>query len=60
VVVGWLCHLLLIADGEVARGSPVKHIMSETVATAHEMTKFAVVERVRGKGVMVRYPGQES
>jgi uncharacterized protein (DUF488 family) len=55
--VWWRCHRRMIADAEVARGIPVKHIMSATVAKGHEMTGFAVVERRRGRGVMVRYPG---
>jgi uncharacterized protein (DUF488 family) len=55
--VWWRCHRRMIADAEVARGIPVKHIMSARVAKGHEMTKFAVVERRRGRGPLITYPG---
>jgi hypothetical protein len=47
----------MIADAEVARGIPVKHIMCARVAMGHEMTMFAVVERRRGRGPLITYPG---
>ena len=55
--VWWRCHRRMIADAEVARGIPVKHIMSATVAKGHEMTGFAVVEKRRGRGPVITYPG---
>jgi len=55
--VWWRCHRRMIADAETARGIPVKHIMSATVAKAHEMTEFAVVRKGRGKAPVVTYPG---
>jgi len=55
--VWWRCHRRMIADAEVAQGIPVKHIMSATVAKGHEMTGFAVVEKRRGRGPVITYPG---
>ena len=55
--VWWRCHRRMIADAEVARGIPVRHIMSATVAKGHEMTGFAVVEKRRGRGPVITYPG---
>lgn len=57
--VWWRCHRRMIADAEVARGIPVKHLMSATVATRHELTEFAVVTRARKRGgaPVVAYPG---
>jgi uncharacterized protein (DUF488 family) len=56
--VWWRCHRRMIADAEVARGIPVKHIMSATVAKGHEMTGFAVVKKKgRGRGPVITYPG---
>ena len=56
--VWWRCHRRMIADAEVARGIPVRHIMSETVARLHELTEFAVVNRSRRPPV-ITYPGEE-
>jgi uncharacterized protein (DUF488 family) len=54
----WRCHRRMIADAEVARGIPVKHIMSATSATQHELTAFAVVRKRRGRagGPVITYP----
>lgn len=52
--VWWRCHRRMIADAEVARGIPVRHIMSATSATPHELTAFAVVKKRR---VHARAPG---
>jgi uncharacterized protein (DUF488 family) len=38
--VWWRCHRRMIADAEVARGIPVKHILRETSAQQHELTEF--------------------
>ena len=54
--VWWRCHRRMIADAEVARGIPVKHIMSQTVAKPHELTEFAVVKRRRGRPPLIAYP----
>ena len=56
--VWWRCHRRLIADAEVARGIPVKHLMSETVAKRHEVTEFAVVEKRRGQTPTITYPAK--
>ena len=58
----WRCHRRMIADAEVARGIPVKHIMSETLAQRHELTAFAVVKKNRrcAGGLMITYPGSSS
>jgi uncharacterized protein (DUF488 family) len=48
----WRCHRRLVADALSARGIEVRHIMSATVAPAHELTEFARVESGR-----VSYPG---
>jgi len=57
--VWWRCHRRMIADAEVARDIPVKHVMSATLATRHELTKFAVVTKAGKRGVapVVTYPG---
>jgi hypothetical protein len=47
----------MIADAEMARGIPVRHIMSATVAKAHEITAFAVVKKRRGRSAVITYPG---
>ena len=54
--VWWRCHRRMIADAEVARGVPVKHIMSEKMATRHELTDFAVVKKRHGQAPMIIYP----
>lgn len=56
--VWWRCHRRMIADAEIARGIPVKHIMSPTTATPHELTEFAVVTRPRGRAgpPVITYP----
>lgn len=62
--VWWRCHRRMIADAEVARGIPVKHIMSATSATQHELTAFAEVKKGRGharagggsQGPVITYP----
>ena len=56
--VWWRCHRRMIADAEVARGIPVKHIMSESVAKPHDLTEFAVVKKRRGRVPMIWYPDQ--
>ena len=50
--VPWRCHRSLIADALVARGIPVKHILSGIRAEPHSITPWA---KVRGK--RVTYPG---
>lgn len=57
--VWWRCHRRMIADAEVARGIPVKHMMSPSLATRHELTEFAVVTKAGNRGVapVVTYPG---
>ena len=57
--VWWRCHRRMIADAEVARGIPVKHIMSGTVAKPHEMTEFAVVRKQGRKPPLISYPGTD-
>jgi len=54
--VWWRCHRRMIADAETARGIPVKHLMSERVATSHELTEFAVVKKRIGHAPAIRYP----
>lgn len=56
--VWWRCHRRMIADVEVARGIPVKHVMSLTKASLHEMTEFARVKKRRGRLAQVSYPGE--
>jgi hypothetical protein len=46
----------MIADAEVARGIPVKHVMSEKIAKRHEVTEFAVVEKRKGRTPVITYP----
>ncbi|NNM85353.1 MAG: DUF488 domain-containing protein [Phycisphaerales bacterium] len=53
----WRCHRRMIADAEVARGIPVRHIMSERTAKPHEITPFARIRRLRTRCVSVDYPG---
>ncbi len=54
--VWWRCHRRMIADTEAAYAIPVKHIMSETSATRHELTEFAVVRKSRGRAPVITYP----
>jgi uncharacterized protein (DUF488 family) len=54
--VWWRCHRRMIADAETARGIPVKHVMSRTVAKPHELTEFAVVRKRRGREPVISYP----
>jgi uncharacterized protein (DUF488 family) len=49
--VPWRCHRSLIADALTIRGIAVSHIMSETKATPHRLTAFALVE-----GDRITYP----
>lgn len=42
--VPWRCHRSLIADALVARGIPVREILSATSQRPHELTPFARVE----------------
>ena len=49
--VPWRCHRSLIADALAVRGWTVRHIMTETKADTHRLTRFAVVEQDR-----VTYP----
>jgi uncharacterized protein (DUF488 family) len=67
--VWWRCHRRMIADAETARGIPVKHIMSATSATRHELTPFAVVKKrsgarvrasVGGRGPVITYPAKSN
>jgi uncharacterized protein (DUF488 family) len=54
--VWWRCHRRMIADAEVASGIPVKHVMSPTAATRHEITEFARIKKRRGQAPLVTYP----
>ena len=58
--VWWRCHRRMIADAEVARGIPVKHLMSQKVATRHELTEFAVVEKRKRRTPIITYPSPRS
>jgi uncharacterized protein (DUF488 family) len=55
--VWWRCHRRMIADAETARGIPVRHIMSATIAKPHEMTEFAAVKKRKGRPPVIGYPG---
>jgi len=57
--VWWRCHRRMIADAEVARGIPVKHVMSEKVARLHVLTEFAMVQKKAGRIPVISYPGAE-
>ena len=57
--VWWRCHRRMIADAELARGVPVRHIMSLSQAKPHEMTGFARVVRQRGRDPIITYPAPE-
>lgn len=39
--VWWRCHRRMIADALLARGCDVRHILSRSPASRHELTKFA-------------------
>lgn len=49
--VPWRCHRSLIADALAVRGWEVRHILSATEATPHQLTSFAKIE-----DGMVTYP----
>lgn len=51
--VPWRCHRSLIADALMVRGIPVSHILSESKANPHRLTKFARVD-----GRRITYPGE--
>ncbi len=53
--VPWRCHRSMIADAEVARGIPVRHIMNARTANPHKLTSFAKVDK-RSSPPMVQYP----
>lgn len=55
--VWWRCHRRMIADAFVARGVPVRHIMSPTSAPRHELTDFAVITRITKTRPLITYPG---
>ena len=52
--VPWRCHRSLVADALTARKFAVKHIMSENIANAHELTPFSQV-----RGEKVTYPSEK-
>ena len=56
--VPWRCHRSMIADAEVARGIPVRHIMSAKTANPHKLTSFAVVDK-SSDPPLVQYPPYE-
>ena len=45
--VPWRCHRSLIADALASRGWTVRHIMTNTKADTHRMTRFAVIDQDR-------------
>jgi uncharacterized protein (DUF488 family) len=49
--VPWRCHRNLLSDALVARHIKVKHILTETSTTNHELTPFAHLE-----GTKITYP----
>lgn len=49
--VPWRCHRSLIADGLVARGVDVRHILTPAPASPHKLTPFARID-----GTTVTYP----
>ncbi len=49
--VPWRCHRSLISDALLVRHVTIRHILTQTSATRHELTPFAQVE-----GTCVRYP----
>ena len=51
--VWWRCHRSLIADALVARGEPVRHILTPARAEPHVLREFARVD-----GGRVTYPGE--
>ncbi len=55
----WSCHRRMIADAELVRGIPVRHIMTPQQARSHNLTPFARVRRRRGAPPTVTYPASE-
>lgn len=51
--VPWRCHRSLVGDAMLARGYPVRDILSASPARPHKLTPFA---RIRGS--QVTYPGE--
>ncbi len=51
--VPWRCHRQLISDALVARGVPVRHILSDAEPTPHELNEMAKGDEDGG----VTYPG---
>lgn len=54
----WRCHRSLIADAEVIRGIKVFHIMNINTLHAHQLTKFAVVNRKK-RPLQLYYPHEK-
>ena len=52
----WRCHRRLIADAEVIRGIPVRHIMTHRSAGAHTLTAFARVRATHTRKPAITYP----
>lgn len=52
--VPWRCHRSLIADALVVRGIHVEHIMSESRADPHRLTRFA-----KRSGLSITYPPED-
>lgn len=50
--VWWQCHRRLLSDALVARGTPVRHILSLAAPKPHELSEFAKVQ-----DGAVTYPG---
>jgi uncharacterized protein (DUF488 family) len=48
----WQCHRRLLADTLVARGVPVRHILSAAAPKPHELSEFAVIREGQ-----ITYPG---
>jgi uncharacterized protein (DUF488 family) len=58
--VWWRCHRRMIADAEVARGVPVKHLMTKAAVKQHELSDFAVITKRRGQPPKITYPEIDS
>ncbi|MGC9261484.1 MAG: DUF488 family protein [Phycisphaerae bacterium] len=54
--VWWRCHRRMIADAEIARGIPVRHIMTEKSAVPHQLTVFARLDRKYTHSPVITYP----
>ncbi len=54
--VWWRCHRRMIADAEIIRGIPVRHIMTQRAAVPHALTPFGRIRKKKTRHPFITYP----